>query len=400
MQNHYSLTPNAFRQYVAQVGEIDNIMIDVQSAEGIYVYDTSGKQYIDMLSGICVANIGHRHPAVMKAVKDQMERYMHVMVYGEFVQSPQYKYAKALIDVLPEGLDKIFIVNSGSEAIEGAVKAAKIFTKRKEIISFTNSYHGSTTVGVSMMSEEKFRKPFEPLLPQCRQIRFNDEEDLMKITENTACVVAEIMPVGCSVTLPENDFIKKLRHRTKEVGAVLILDEIQTGFGRTGKLFAFEHYDIVPDVICIAKSMGGGMPIGGFVGSRAIMDSLDNHHPLIGHASTFGGHPLSCAAASAVLETLTKEKIIDDVENKGLYLRNKLVHPQIKSVKGKGLFCSIALQQPERWQEILIAMFRNGIITGTHLFNSGALSIKPPLTITYEQMDQACQRIIAAFDTL
>ncbi|MDR1847842.1 MAG: aspartate aminotransferase family protein [Bacteroidales bacterium] len=394
------IIPKEFRHYVAQVGEIDSIMLDVEKAEGIYVWDTSGKQYIDMLAGICVGNIGHRHPAVLKAIKEQMDKYLHVMVYGEFVQSPQYRYAKRLIDLLPKGLDSMFIVNSGSEAIEGAVKAAKLFTKRAEVISFTNSYHGSTMIGVSMMSDERFRKPFEPLLPQCRQICFNNTADLMRITEHTACVVAEILPVGCGVTLPEDDFIAKLRHRTAEMGTVLILDEIQTGFGRSGKLFAFEHYDIVPDILCIAKSMGGGMPIGGFIGSKQIMDSLDNHHPLIGHATTFGGHPLSCVAALAALNVLIDDNIIKDVENKGEYLRNKLRHKQIKNVTGKGLFCSMVLQKPDMWQEALISLFDCGIITGTHLFNSGALSIKPALTITYEQIDDACSRIISALDRL
>jgi acetylornithine/succinyldiaminopimelate/putrescine aminotransferase len=395
-----AITPNAFRQYVAQVGEIDPIMIDVAKAEGIYVWDTSGKQYIDMLSGICVGNIGHRHPNVINAVKEQLDKYMHVMVYGEFVQSPQYKYAKRLIDLLPEGLDQMFIVNSGSEAIEGALKAAKLYTKRKEIISFTNSYHGSTIGAVSMLSDKQFTSPFEPLLPECKNIQFNNEAGLSKITEHTSCVVAEIFPIGKCVTIPQGDFIKKLKHRCQEVGALLIVDEIQTGFGRTGKLFAFEHYDIVPDILCIAKGMGGGMPIGAFVGSNAVMNTLNNHHPLIGHATTFGGHPISCVAALAVIDTLLNENIVADVAAKGQYLRHKLKHKQIKSIQGVGLFSSIALADPDSWQRVLISCFEHGIIIGTHLFNSGALSLKPPLTITYEQLDTAIERIVAALDEL
>ncbi|MDR0789733.1 MAG: aspartate aminotransferase family protein [Bacteroidales bacterium] len=394
------ISPDDFRRYVAQMGEIDSIMIDVDKAEGIYVWDTSGKQYIDMLSGICVGNIGHRHPNVVKAVKEQVDKYMHVMVYGEFIQSPQYKYAKRLIDLLPDGLDQMFIVNSGSEAIEGAIKAAKLFTKRHEIISFSNSYHGSTTGAISLLSEQRYRQPFEPLLPECKCIEFNNEEDLCKITKDTACVVAEIFPVGKSVTIPQGNFIKNLKHRCEAVGALLILDEIQTGFGRTGSLFAFEHYDIVPDILCIAKGMGGGMPIGAFVGSNKVMNALNNHHPLIGHATTFGGHPVSCAAALAVIDTLLNEDIIADVANKGQYLRNGLQHKEIKSLCGVGLFNSLELANPHKWQQALSKCFEHGIIIGTHLFNSGALSLKPPLTISYPELDEAISRILLAFDEI
>jgi acetylornithine/succinyldiaminopimelate/putrescine aminotransferase len=402
LKNNYSMkiSPNDFRQYIAQVSEIDSIMIDVAKADGIYVWDTMGKEYIDMLSGICVGNIGHRHPAVINAVKEQLDKYMHVMVYGEFVQSPQYQYAKRLIDVLPEALEQMFIVNSGSEAIEGALKAAKLYTKRREIVSFTDSYHGSTIGAVSMLSDKRFTLPFEPLLPDCKSIQFNNEADLGKITEHTACVVAEIFPVGKSITIPQGDFIKKLKHRCESVGALLIADEIQTGFGRTGKLFAFEHFGIVPDILCIAKGMGGGMPIGAFVGSNDIMNALNNHHPLIGHATTFGGHPISCVAALAVLDTLLNENIIEDVAAKGQYLRDKLKHRQIKSVQGVGLFSSIALAEPDSWQRVLIKCFEHGIITGTHLFNSVALSIKPALTITYQQLDTAIERILLALDEI
>ena len=392
------ISPNAFRKYVSQVGEIDSIMIDVAKAEGIYVWDTSERQYIDMLSGICVGNIGHRHPRVINAVKEQIDKYMHVMVYGEFIQNPQYRYAKRLIDILPDGLDQMFFVNSGSEAIEGALKAAKLYTKRTEVISFKNSYHGSTMGAISMLSDQRFTSPFEPLIPDCRNIQFNDQADLIKITERTACVVAEVFPVGKHVTIPQNDFIKKLKQRCEAVGALLILDEIQTGFGRTGKLFAFQHYDIVPDVFCIAKGMGGGMPIGAIVGSNHIMNALNNKHPLIGHATTFGGNSVSCVAALAVLDTLLEEAIIEKVEAKGRYLRDKLKHKQIKTVQGVGLFNSIELANPDLWQQALVSCFEHGIITGTHLFNSGALSIKPPLTITYEQLDEAINRILQALD--
>jgi len=280
------------------------------------------------------------------------------------------------------------------------VKAAKLFTGRGGIVSFTNAYHGSTATAVSMISDRQFRQPFEPLLPQCRYIEFNRESDLSLIDMNTACVVAEVFPVGAGVLLPKNDFIVKLRNRCTETGAVLIFDEIQTGFGRTGTMFAFEHFGTVPDILCIAKSMGGGMPVGAFIGSNAVMNSLNNHHPLIGHATTFGGHPLSCVAALAVLDTLEKENIIAEVEKKGQYLKNHLKHKQIEKVEGTGLFNSLHLKNPSLWQQALISCFNEGIITGTHLFNSGALSLKPALTISYEQLDEAISRMLAALDRL
>ncbi|MBP1630521.1 MAG: aminotransferase class [Bacteroidetes bacterium] len=394
-----------FRQYVAQVGEIDPIMIDVQKAEGIYVWDTEGKEYIDMLSGICVGNIGHRNPRVIDAVKAQMDKYMHVMVYGEFVQSPQLEYAKYLMANLPKGFDQIFYVNSGSEAIEGALKTAKIFTKRTEVISFKNSYHGSTLGAVSMLSAEEFTEKFRPLIPDCRSIEYNNEEDLEKITTKTACVVAESIQAGAGVILPSNDFLKRLRQRCTEFGALLIMDEIQTGFGRSGRLFAFENYGIVPDILCIAKGMGGGMPIGAFVGSKEIMNSLNNHHPLIGHATTFGGHPLSCVAALETLKTIVEDKLMEGVEEKGELYKTLLVHPRIKEVRGIGLFNCMELKEDENnkevdWSRVLINLFEEGIISGTHLFNSNCISIKPPLTITEEEIRESCSRILRALDKL
>ncbi|MDR0970867.1 MAG: aspartate aminotransferase family protein [Bacteroidales bacterium] len=394
------ITPDEFRKYVAQVGEIDPIMVDARRAEGIYVWDSEDKQYIDMLSGICVANIGHNHPKVLKAIRSQMYKSLHLMVYGEFIQRQQYLYARKIMGLLENKYQQIFFVNSGSEAIEGAIKTAKLYTKRPEVISMKNSYHGSTMGAVSLMSDEKFTAPFRPLIPMCSSIEFNNVEDLQKITQQTACVVSETIQAGAGVILPENDYLKKLQQRCKEVGALLIMDEIQTGFGRTGKLFAFQNYDILPDIICIAKSMGGGMPIGGFIGKKKVMDSLNNHHPLIGHASTFGGHPLSLAAARASLKVLIKENIMEDVEKKGEIYRQKLVHPQIKEVRGKGLFNCIVLNEPKKWKEALISCFEEGIITGTHLFNEGCLSIKPPLTITYQEIDLSIEKILKALNKI
>ncbi len=393
-------TVSEFREYIAQVGEIDQIMIDVDRAEGIHVWDISGKEYMDMLSGICVGNVGHRNPRVVDAVRKQTERYMHVMVYGEFVQSPQLEYFKRLKKYLPDSFAQIFYVNSGSEAIEGAIKAARLFNRRTEIISCRNSYHGSTLGAVSMLSEEKFTQPFRPLIPDCNHIRYNCFEDIEKITEKTCCVVMEAVAVGTGVELPEKNYLKQVRERCSEKGAVLIFDEIQTGFGRTGKLFAFEHFDAVPDILCIAKGMGGGMPIGAFTGRKDIMLALNNGHPLIGHATTFGGHPVCCSAALAVLEAIMEDDLMRDVDKKGEMYRTLLKHPLIKDVRGIGLFNCIELREDVNWQNALKACFSNGIITGTHLFNPQCLSLKPALIITPEQIKESIDRIHTALDSL
>ncbi len=392
-------TVEEFRASVAQVGEIDEIMLDVEKAEGVYVWDTSGRQYIDMLSGICVGNVGHRNPKVVEAVKAQMDKYMHVMVYGEFVQSPQLQYIQRLKEFLPKGDWQIFYVNSGSEAIEGAIKTAKIHTKRSEIISCKGSYHGSTLGAVSMLDREEFTRDFRPLLPDCTKMEYDCFEDLERITERTACVVIEPISVGRGVRLPGKGYMEAVRKRCNETGTVLIFDEIQTGFGRTGRLFAFEHCDgVSPDILCIAKGMGGGMPIGAFVGRKEIMFSLNNHHPLIGHATTFGGHPLGCVAALASLNYIIEENLLSKVEEKGERYRNELSHPLIKEVRGRGLFNCMELSEGADWQRVLKSCFAEGIITGTHLFNPHCISLKPALTITDEQITESIRRIKAALD--
>lgn len=394
-----------FRDFIAQVGEIDRIMIDVEKAEGIHVWDINGRKYIDMLSGICVGNIGHRHPRVIKAIKEQLDKYMHIMVYGEFRQSPQLEYAKYLISNLPKGFDQVFYVNSGSEAIEGAIKTAKLFTKRREVISFRKSYHGSTLGAISLLSEEVYREKFLPLIPDCNNIEFNNNLDLEKITTDTACVISESIQAGAGIIVPEDNFLKNLRERCNQTGTLLIMDEIQTGFGRTGKLFAFENYDIVPDILCIAKGMGGGMPIGGFVGSKEVMSSLNNHHPLIGHATTFGGHPVSCISALETLRVIIEENLMQGVEEKANLYKELLVHRRIKEFRGIGLFNCIELNKDENnkeyaWDKVLISLFEEGIISGTHLFNSNCISIKPPLIITEEEIRESCKRILLALDKL
>lgn len=396
-----------FRKHIAQISEIDPIIIEPKSAHGVWVEDIHGKKYIDMLSGICVGNAGHKNPKVVEAIQKQCEDYLHVMVYGEFIQKPQLDYALRIKEFLPQELTQIFYVNSGSEAIEGAIKAAKLYNHKNKIISYANSYHGSTIGCVSMLSDDKFRRDFLPLLPCTDNIRFNCEEDLLKIDEDTCCVVAETLAVGEGVQLPQNNYMKKLRERCNEVGAVLILDEIQTGFGRSGTLFAFEQFGFAPDILCIAKAMGGGLPIGAFIGKEDIMQRLNNHHPLIGHATTYGGNPVCLAAALAQLNEITS--LLDkDVKGeneltvfeKGEIYRRELKHKHIKEVVGLGLFNAIYLNDGVDWQKVLISCFNNGIITGTHLFNSNAISIKPPLNITKDEIHESISRILKAFDKI
>ena len=389
-----------FRENVAQIGEIDEIILDPVKAEGVYVYTSDAKKYMDMLSGICVGNVGHKNPKVVQAIENQLKDYLHVMVYGEYMQKPQLDYIKRLKEFLPKELSQIFYVNSGSESIEGAIKAAKLFNHRKEIITHRNSYHGSTIGCVSMISGKEFTQPFQPLLPDVSHITFNSEEDLAKITEKTCCVVAECVAVGEGVELPQNDYLKKLRKRCDDTGAVLILDEIQTGFGRTGRLFAFERYGIVPDILCIAKAMGGGLPIGAFIGKKEIMNALNNHHPLIGHATTYGGNPVCLASALATLNYIIEENLLDSIDEKGEYLRSLLKHRHIKEVRGVGLFNCVELNEDVDWQKALKACFKQGIITGTHLFNPMCLSIKPPLIISKEEIEFAVAKILAALDSI
>ncbi|MBR1769437.1 MAG: aspartate aminotransferase family protein [Bacteroidales bacterium] len=389
-----------FRNNVAQIAEIDEIILDPVKADGIWVYTSDGKRYMDLLSGICVGNVGHRNPDVVEAIKKQCGDYLHVMVYGEYMQKPQLDYIKRLKEFLPKDLEQIFYVNSGSEAIEGAIKTAKLYNKRKQIITYKNSYHGSTLGCVSMISDKKYNECFQPLIPMIEHIEFNNEDDLMKITEQTSCVVAETIAVGEGVELPRGAYLKKLRDRCSQVGAVLILDEIQTGFGRSGKLFAFEHYGITPDILCIAKAMGGGLPIGAFIGRKDIMNALNNHHPLIGHATTYGGNPVCLASALATLNFIVTNGLTENAQKMGLIYRSKLRHRNIKEVRGEGLFNCIELREGVSWQEALKSCFRHGLITGTHLFNPMCLSIKPPLIITEEEVCDSIERLLAALDEL
>lgn len=388
-----------FKKYIAQTSNFSPFQIEVEKAEGIYVYDRFGKDYIDLMSGISVSNIGHRHPKVLAAIKEQLDRYMHVMVYGEFVESPQVKLAKKLAEILPATLNMTYFVNSGSEAIEGALKLARKYTQRTEIIAFKRGYHGSTLGALTLLSDERYKQPFRPLMPDVKLLEFNNISNLEEITERTACVVTEVIQAGSGVNVADFDFLIALRKRCVETGSLLIFDEIQTCYGRTGKMFAFEHYDVIPDILCIAKSMGGEMPLGAFIASNTIMDCLNGDHPLLGHATTFGGHPVSCAASMATLGVILDEKLLESVEEKAAIFRKKLsAHPSIKEIRGIGLYMAIELSNSANFEKIVENCINNGIITFWFLFNHNSLSIIPPLNITLIEIDLACERLLKALD--
>jgi acetylornithine/succinyldiaminopimelate/putrescine aminotransferase len=375
--------------------------IEIGKAEGIYMFSPEGKKYIDLVSGVCVNNLGHRHPAIVNAVKDQIEKHMHLMVYGEFIQSPQVKLATKLAEILPSTLNATYFVNSGSEAVDGALKLAKRYTGRTEMISFKNAYHGSTHGAFSLLGNEEMKFSYRPLLPDLRFLRFNNLDDLRQITERSACVLVEPIQAEAGIILPENDFLKSLRKRCDETGTLLIFDEIQTGFGRTGKLFCFQHYDVIPDILCLAKAMGGGMPIGAFIADKKIMLSLTKK-PEFGHITTFGGHPVSCAAALANLEILSKEKsIILQVEKKGLYYEEALKsHTLVKKIRRKGLLMSIELENVNINFHAMKAMIDNGLVTDPFFFMPNAFRIAPPLIISKEEIRLTIELITRSLDSI
>ncbi len=375
--------------------------LEVERAEGIYMYSPEGKRYIDLVSGVCVNNLGHRHPAIVRAVKDQLDNYMHLMVYGEMIQTPQVKLAQRLTDLLPRNLNSVYLVNSGSEAIEGALKLAKRFTGRTEIIGFKNSYHGGTHGALTMLGNEEMKYAYRPLLPDVRFLQFNSKEDLFQITERTACVLVEPVQAEAGVIVPKDDFLMTLRQRCSETGTLLIFDEIQTGFGRTGKLFCFMDYNVTPDILCIAKAMGGGMPIGAFIADKRIMLTL-THNPDFGHITTFGGHPVSAAAAIATLEELTKNpNLINQVDEKGAIYESALKnHSLVKGIRRKGLLISIELPTVEINQKIIQKLLQNGLVTDPFFFMPQAFRIAPPLIITKDEIALTLELINKTFKNL
>jgi acetylornithine/succinyldiaminopimelate/putrescine aminotransferase len=372
-------------------------MLDVERAEGVYLYDANGKAYLDLISGIGVSSLGHRHPRVVEAVKKQVDRYMHTMVYGEYILDPQVQLAGKLAEVLPERLDNVYFVNSGAEATEGAMKLAKRYTGRSEIISCYNAYHGSTQGAASLMSEPYFTRPYRPLLPGIRHIDFNCHYCLNRITEKTAAVIVETIQAEWGVRPPQPGYLEALRRRCNEVGALLILDEIQVGYGRTGTLFAFEQFGIEPDILLLAKGMGGGMPIGAFVSRKEYMQSLSDD-PILGHITTFGGHPVSCAAALATLETLLEGELVKQVKAKEKHFRERLVHPQIRDVRSAGLIMAVELDDFDQIQRVIRGCLDKGLITDWFLFNNRSLRIAPPLVISDSEIDWACDVILESIE--
>lgn len=372
--------------------------IEIEYAKGVYLYDKYGKSYMDLISGIAVNNLGHGHPNVISAIKEQVDKYLFVMVYGEMVQKPQIDLTKSLLSVLPDQLNSTYFVNSGTEANEAALKLAKRYTGRTEIISFNRSYHGNTHGSLSVSGNEVKKNAFRPLLPDVRFIDFNIKEDLQYITEKTAGVIVEPIQGDAGVRIPDVSYMKALRARCTEVGAQLIFDEIQTGFGRTGKFFAFEHFDVVPDILTIAKGMAGGMAMGCFVSSAEKMKVL-SHDPILGHITTFGGHPVCCVASNAVINTLKDEKIIDDVERKGQMIEDRLKdHPAIKEIRRKGLMFAIDMENFELVNNVVTTCIEKGVITYWFLSTPYAFRIAPPLTISDEEINSACDTILEAID--
>ncbi|NOZ33993.1 MAG: aspartate aminotransferase family protein [Chlorobi bacterium] len=388
-----------FFQHIGQTSQAP-IALEIVKAEGIYMFDEKGKKYIDLVSGVSVNNVGHRHPKVVKAVKDQLDKYMHLMVYGEYIQSPQVKYAELLTKQLPDKLNSVYFVNSGSEAIEGAMKLAKRYTGRPEIIAFKNAYHGSTHGALSLMNDENLTQAFRPLVPGISFLDFNAVSQLNRITEHTAAVIIEAVQAEGGILPAEDDFMKKLRKRCNETGTLLIIDEIQTGFGRTGKLFAFEHYNIVPDIICLAKGMGGGMPIGAFVSDKKIMNSL-TYNPMLGHITTFGGHPVSAAGALASLEVIIENNLSKEANRKGkIYINALKNHPKVKSIRGKGLFLAFELEGEGSVEKVINKGIELGFISDAFLFDNTRFRIAPPLTITNNEIFESVELIKKALDKL
>jgi acetylornithine/N-succinyldiaminopimelate aminotransferase len=383
-----------FLQHVAQTSSAP-LSLEIVKAEGCQLWDASGNTFIDLIGGISVANTGHRHPEVVKAIKEQLDAYMHVMVYGEFIQSPQVKYAQLLTQHLPDSLNSVYFTNSGAEAVEGAMKLAKRITGRTEIVAFINSYHGSSQGALSIIGSEYWRNAYRPLLPGISHLNYNSFEDLQFINENTSCVIAETVQAEAGIIAPQILWLQALHDRCKEVGALFILDEIQAGFGRTGKLWGFEHFDVIPDILLLGKALGGGMPLGAFIADKPLMDHFTDN-PVLGHITTFGGHPVCCAAGKAAFEVLLPQQW--EVKQKQALFTSLLIHPQIKVVRSFGLWMAIEFDDFAMCKKIIDHCIRNGVITDWFLFASNCLRISPPLLITEQQIRQTAAIIVKAIE--
>jgi len=374
--------------------------LEIESAKGIQLFGPQGRSYIDLISGVSVSNVGHAHPKVVEAIREQAECYAHLMVYGEFIQAPQVWYAALLVSLLPKPLQSVYFVNSGSEAVEAALKLAKRVTRRSELIGFKEAYHGSTHGALSLMGDESFKQSFRPLLPHVRHIRFNHIEDLALITTATAAVLVEPIQAEAGVILPQSGYLAALQARCRETGALLIFDEIQTGFGRIGTLFAFQKYNVAPDILCLAKALGGGMPLGAIITDPTLMKAWQSA-PALGHITTFGGHPVCCAAGMAALEVILANHLLDEVEEKGrLWIARLAKHPRILEMRGTGLLWACVLKSDEEAKRFVRMAADEGIVTDRFLFCESAFRISPPLTITAAEIDRACGLIIKVLDRL
>ena len=393
---------NQFLRHVAQTSPAPQL-IEVARAEGVFFYTPEGKPYYDLISGVSVNNVGHANRAVVEAVQRQAADYMHVMVYGEMVERPQVEFARLLAETLPEPLDSVYFLSSGAEAVEGALKLAKRYTARSEMISMRRAYHGSTHGAMSMMGApegEEWKSAFRPLLPDTKAIRFNCEEDLMQITERTACVLCEPVQGEAGVRPPQPGYLQALRRRCDEVGALLIFDEIQVGMGRSGEMFAMQKYGVTPDIVCLAKALGGGMPLGAFVSSQEIMSTL-THDPVLGHITTFGGHPVCCAAGLAAMKYLQENNIVEDVERKGALYEELLEdHPAVQEIRRAGLLLAVELGESEKLYKIMDHFIEEGILSDWFLFCDTAFRISPPLVISDDEIRDSVRIIRCCLDML
>ena len=381
-----------FLRHVAQTSA-SPLALEIVKADCCTLYDATGKEYIDLIGGISVANVGHRHSKVIAAIQKQLDAYLHIMVYGEFIETPQVQYAKLLTNHLPSSLNSVFFTNSGTEATEGAMKLAKRVTNRTQIIAFNNSYHGSTQGALSVIGSEYWRNAFRPLLPDVLHLEYNSFESLNEITTQTACVIAETVQGEAGIIVPDKKWMQVLRKKCTDTGALLILDEIQTGFGRTGKLWGFEHFDIVPDILLLGKALGGGMPLGAFIANRNLMQGLTDK-PVLGHITTFGGHPVCCAAGMAAMNALLEEGWMKQVKQKEELIRSLLVHPKIKAIRSFGLWMAVEFDSFEINKKIIDACIANGVLTDWFLFAPNCMRISPPLIISEEQIKKACRLIV------
>ncbi len=393
------------QEFLAHVGQTspEPLLIEVQRAEGVYYYTPEGKRYYDLVSGVSVNNVGHANPQVTAAVQRQAADYMHIMVYGEMVERPQVQYATKIAGLLPEPLDSVYFVNSGSEAVEGALKLAKRYTGRHKMMSMHCAYHGSNHGSLSMMASpegDTWKAPFQPLLPDVEYLWFNSIDDLSRIDGQTACVLVEPVQGEAGVRLPEEGYLQALRKRCDETGTMLIFDEIQTGMGRTGSLFAMQKYGVTPDIVCLAKAFGGGMPLGAFVAAKQVMDTLQRN-PVLGHITTFGGHPVCCAAGLAALDFILDNRLVDQVERKGLRYENALKDaPNVLEIRRSGLLMAVELGTSDKLFQIMALFKEHGIMSDWFLFCDTAFRISPPLTISDEEIDDSCQIILNCLNLL